>query len=186
MEDYKEYIKERTLMLNYLEKLINSATQFHNTCVKEAIENITGRVEQKGHEKLMVDLNKHLGLQSNMLEVAVIQWLNMIEFRKGELMQQSALIASSQESNIYTVSNTSYQERFSGATTPQERNIRVRRPLLEVPTFSGNYRDFSTFWSVFESLIHSDDDLSDREKFLRLKQALKGKAASSIIIAAFR
>uniref|UniRef100_A0A7I4Y7C3 Uncharacterized protein n=1 Tax=Haemonchus contortus TaxID=6289 RepID=A0A7I4Y7C3_HAECO len=180
MEECKEYIKERTSMLNYMEKSINSAKQFHNTCVKEAIENISGRAEQKEREKLMLDLNKHLENESNMLEVAVIQWLNKIEFRKDELLQQSALMNSSQDSHNHIASNTSCQERSTGATTNQERNIRVRRPLLEVPTFSGNYRDFSTFWSVFESLIHSDDDLSDQEKFLFLKQALKGKAASSI------
>ncbi|XGW09415.1 hypothetical protein V3C99_011597 [Haemonchus contortus] len=177
IEECKEYIKQRTSMLNYLEKSINSAKQFHNTCVKEAIENISGRAEQKEREKLMLDLNKHLENESNMLEVAVIQWLNKIEFRKDELLQQSALMTSSQDSHNHTVGYTSCQERSTGATTPQERNIRVRRPLLEVPTFSGNYRDFSTFWSVFESLIHSD---GDQEKFLFLKQALKGKAASSI------
>uniref|UniRef100_A0A7I4Z0M7 Uncharacterized protein n=1 Tax=Haemonchus contortus TaxID=6289 RepID=A0A7I4Z0M7_HAECO len=159
MEECKEYIKERTSMLNYLEKSINSAKQFHNTCVKEAIENISGRAEQKEREKLMLDSNKHLENESNMLEVAVIQWLNKIEFRKDELLQQSALMTSSQDSHNHTVSNTSCQERSTGATTPQERNIRVRRPLLEVPTFSGNYRGFSTFWSEFESLIQSDDDL---------------------------
>ncbi|XGW34474.1 hypothetical protein V3C99_018405 [Haemonchus contortus] len=180
MKERKEYIKERTSMLNYLEKSINSAKQFHNTCVEEAIENISGRAEQKEREKLMLDLNKHPENESNMLEVAVIQWLNKIDFRKDELLQQSAPMTSSQDSHSHTVSNTSYKGRSSGAATPQECNIRVRRPLLEDPTFSGNYRDFSTFWSVFESLIHSDDDLSDQEKLLFLKQALKGKAASSI------
>ncbi|XGW34633.1 hypothetical protein V3C99_018536 [Haemonchus contortus] len=72
MEECKEYIKERTSMLNYLEKSIYSATQFHNTCVKEAAENITGRVEQKVREKLMLDLNKHLELEPDVLEVAII------------------------------------------------------------------------------------------------------------------
>lgn len=33
---------------------------------------------------------------------------------------------------------------------------------------------------MFESLIHTDVDLSDQEKFVFLKQALKGKAAASI------
>ncbi|VDO48801.1 unnamed protein product [Haemonchus placei] len=126
MEECKEYIEEGTSMLNYLEKSINSAKQFPNTCAKEAIENISGRAEQKEREKLMLDLNKHLENESNMLKVAVIQRLNKIEFRKDELLQQSALMTSSQETNNHTVSNTSCQERSTGATTPQEeRNIRV-------------------------------------------------------------
>lgn len=110
----------------------------------------------------MLDLNKHVELESNVLEAGVIQWLNKIEIRKDELMQQSIRIASSQESNNHAVRNTSCQGRSTGSTTPQERNVRVRRPLPEVSTFSGNHREISTFWSVFESLIHSDDDFTTR------------------------
>ncbi|XGW34741.1 hypothetical protein V3C99_018619 [Haemonchus contortus] len=113
-----------------------------------------------------------------MLEVTIIQWLDKIEFRRDESLQQSAPMASSQKSSNHTSSNTSCQERSTSGTS--HKGATFGRPLLEVPTFSGNYREFSTLWSVFESLIHSDDDLSDQEKFLFLKQAFKGKAASSL------
>ncbi|VDO79673.1 unnamed protein product [Heligmosomoides polygyrus] len=54
------------------------------------------------------------------------------------------------------------------------------RPLFEGPTFSGDFREFNAFWSVFQALIHNDAGSTDQEKFLFLKQALKGQAAASI------
>ncbi|KAL6730710.1 hypothetical protein Aduo_001661 [Ancylostoma duodenale] len=52
--------------------------------------------------------------------------------------------------------------------------------MLEIPSFSGNFREFNSFWAVFESLIHNDGELSDVDKFLFFKQALKGRAAVTI------
>ncbi|XGW33922.1 hypothetical protein V3C99_017995 [Haemonchus contortus] len=149
MEKCKEYIKERTSMLNYLEKLINSAIQFHNTRVKEAIENITGRVEQKEREKLMLDMNKHLELESNMLEVAITQWLDKIEFRKDELVQQSALIASSQGSNNHTVTSAVkkcllVQQRHKNATFGYDAHFLKSLPYQEIIGKSAPFGHFSS------------------------------------------
>uniref|UniRef100_A0A7I4YG10 CCHC-type domain-containing protein n=1 Tax=Haemonchus contortus TaxID=6289 RepID=A0A7I4YG10_HAECO len=180
IEECKAYVREKTALLNHLARSINAAKQFHDACVKEAIETINGRQEHKEREKLMLDLNKHLEADSNILETSVIQWLNKIDFRKEELLQQDSLITSSQHNHAVASSHSSCQEWSNGTMAPQERNVRVRRPLLEVPTFAGSYMEFNAFWSVFQSLIHSDDDLSGQEKFLFLKQALKGKAAASI------
>ncbi|VDO68843.1 unnamed protein product [Heligmosomoides polygyrus] len=55
-----------------------------------------------------------------------------------------------------------------------------KRPVLEVPTFSGDCKELNAFWSVFQALIHNDASLTDQEKFLFLKQALKGEAAGSV------
>ncbi|XGW35534.1 hypothetical protein V3C99_019061 [Haemonchus contortus] len=180
IEECKAYIREKTALLNHLARSINAAKQFHDACVKEAIETINGRQEHKEREKLMLDLNKHLEADPNILEISAIQWLNKIDFRKEELLQQDSLITSSQHNHSVASSHSSCQDWSNGTMAPQERNVRVRRPLLEVPTFAGSYMEFNAFWSVFQSLIHSDDDLSDQEKFLFLKQALKGKAAASI------
>ncbi|KAK6009235.1 hypothetical protein OSTOST_25864 [Ostertagia ostertagi] len=153
---------------------INSAKQFHHDCAKEAIETIDGRQGHKKREKIWLDVNKHLETESNILD-SVIQRLNKMDFRNEGLLQQIALITSPQPNHSVANSHSSCQGWSNAAMTPQERNVRVMRPLLEVPTFAGNYMELNTFWSVFESLIHSDDDLSDQEKFLFLKKALKDK-----------
>ncbi|KHJ97293.1 hypothetical protein OESDEN_02732 [Oesophagostomum dentatum] len=126
----------------------------------------------------MMDLNKYLEQECNSLDLITMQWLNTIDFRKEELVQQKELISSSAASN--TNSQLANSVGWSSNNSTNERNIHVRRPLLEVPSFSGNFREFNTFWSVFDSLIHADRDLTEVEKFLFLKQALKGKAAAAI------
>ncbi|KAK6057466.1 hypothetical protein COOONC_05012 [Cooperia oncophora] len=179
-DECEVYIRERTAQLNHLMTTIKKAKEHHDTYVEKAIEAISLRSEQKEREKLMLDLNNHLELESNCLEIETLQWMCKIDFRKEELAQQASLITEATSVTNQAVSNQS--NSLSGADTANsyERSVRVRRPLLEVPTFSGNFREFNTFWSVFESLIHNDADLSDQEKFLFLKQAVKGKAAASI------
>ncbi|KHJ93549.1 hypothetical protein OESDEN_06536 [Oesophagostomum dentatum] len=54
----------------------------------------------------------------------------------------------------------------------------MRLPQFEVPSFHGNYRDYPTFWTTYNTLIHSNQQLSTTDKFLFLKQSLKGSAAS--------
>ncbi|KAK6028262.1 hypothetical protein OSTOST_05696 [Ostertagia ostertagi] len=51
--------------------------------------------------------------------------------------------------SIANQAGSSQNNSHSGGDTvnPYDRNIRVRRPLLEVPTFSGDFREYNTFWS---------------------------------------
>jgi len=56
----------------------------------------------------------------------------------------------------------------------------IRLPKIELPTFSGQYEDWYTFYDVFNSLIHSNDALNDVQRFHYLKSALKGEAAENI------
>ncbi|KAK6059344.1 hypothetical protein COOONC_03029 [Cooperia oncophora] len=78
----------------------------------------------------MLDLNKHLEAESNGLEISVIQWLTRIDFRKEELLQQTALLTTSQATNSQSVSSgaSNCQEMLISAMTPQERNIQSQTP----------------------------------------------------------
>ncbi|VDL83791.1 unnamed protein product [Nippostrongylus brasiliensis] len=172
----EEFIRAKTADLNYLSRGITQGMQILDKYIKEAMERIDRREEPKEREKLMIDLNKHLEDDANHLGILTIEWLNKIEFRLEELTQQSTLIS---EAAARSSSNSS-SEQDSRLQTQADRCQRIRRPLLEVPTFSGDFGEFATFWSVFKSLVHDDAELSDQEKFLLLKQALKGKAAASV------
>ena len=60
-----------------------------------------------------------------------------------------------------------------------------RRPKLpesQLPKFSGDYNRWLSFKNTFVAMIDSRDDISDVEKFLYLKSALKGEALSKISI----
>ncbi|VDO67232.1 unnamed protein product [Haemonchus placei] len=92
-EDCEVYIIEKTAQLNHLTTTIKKAKQLHDIHFDKAIETISSRSEQKDREKLMLELNNHMELESNGLEIAIIQWLSKIEFRKEEEVQQASFIA---------------------------------------------------------------------------------------------
>ena len=59
-----------------------------------------------------------------------------------------------------------------------EHNIRM--PKLSVPSFDGNVLDFRGFWDQFNVAVHSNDRLSEIEKFTYLKGLVK-KSASNLL-----
>lgn len=51
----------------------------------------------------------------------------------------------------------------------------VKLPNLNIPAFHGQYEEWKSFFDIFSALIDSDAKLSDVQKFLYLKTALKGE-----------
>lgn len=56
---------------------------------------------------------------------------------------------------------------------------RVKLPKMELPIFAGSY-DWYSFQDTFEKLIHTNESLSDIERFHYLRSSLKDKAAEVI------
>ena len=55
-----------------------------------------------------------------------------------------------------------------------------RLPKLTLPMFTGNPLKWQTFWDTFKTAVHSNNSLSDVQKFTYLKAQLSGEAANSI------
>lgn len=53
----------------------------------------------------------------------------------------------------------------------------IRLPKIELPTFSGAYNEWYPFFDTFNSLINSNNQLNDIQRFYYLKSSLKGEAA---------
>lgn len=56
----------------------------------------------------------------------------------------------------------------------------VKLPQLKLPTFSGEVDQWLNFYDVFNSVVHSNSDLPDIQKFQYLKTSLTGDAATLI------
>lgn len=54
---------------------------------------------------------------------------------------------------------------ISQSNAHQSAKPTARLPKLNIPTFSGNFRDWPSFFDLFNSIIHHNPDLSDVEKF---------------------
>ncbi|XP_061728684.1 uncharacterized protein LOC133533676 [Cydia pomonella] len=58
----------------------------------------------------------------------------------------------------------------------QGKSVMVKLPKISIPTFSGNYSEWTSFRDLFTSLIHKNRDLDDVQKLHYLKGYLVGEA----------
>ncbi|XP_072381169.1 uncharacterized protein [Diabrotica undecimpunctata] len=65
----------------------------------------------------------------------------------------------------FLIRDSSSSSNISSHSNAQSSRPSVRLPKLNIPTFSGNFRDWPSFFDLFNSLIHHNHDLSDVEKF---------------------
>ena len=63
---------------------------------------------------------------------------------------------------------------------PTVKKVRVKLAKLESKTFDGKAYEWQEFWGSFESSIHTNEQLSDVDKFLYLRNMLKGAAKTTI------
>ena len=69
---------------------------------------------------------------------------------------------------------------LSNESVPTASKVRAKLPKLEVKKFKGNVCKWQEFWDSFESSIHSNDCLSDVDKFNYLRGLLEESAKSCI------
>ena len=60
-------------------------------------------------------------------------------------------------------------------------NKGIKLPKLEVPTFDGDILNWRTFWEQFRVSVHDRTNLSDSEKLVYLRSALKAGSAKQAI-----
>ncbi|XP_063617952.1 uncharacterized protein LOC134790896 [Cydia splendana] len=58
----------------------------------------------------------------------------------------------------------------------QGKSVMVKLPKISIPTFSGDYSEWTSFRDLFKSLIHKNKDLDDVQKLHYLKGYLVGEA----------
>ena len=69
----------------------------------------------------------------------------------------------------------------SDPTTSSSDEKSLKLPKLDVPTFDGKVIHWRSFWEQFDISIHSRSKLSDTEKLVYLKNALKDGTAKGVI-----
>lgn len=63
---------------------------------------------------------------------------------------------------------------------PQSVHSAIKLAALQIPTFSGIYTEWATFYDIFVALVHNNASLSDVQKFFYLRSALTGDAGHVI------
>ena len=67
----------------------------------------------------------------------------------------------------------------TSASVPVDKGVKL--PKLDVPRFDGQLINWSSFWKQFQISVDEQSSLSESEKLVYLKQALKGGNARSVI-----
>lgn len=76
--------------------------------------------------------------------------------------------------------NKNSDSKIPKSSTNSHQASVVKLAALNVPEFSGNYKEWTTFKDVFGALIHSNEALTKVQKLIYLKAALSGDAAEVV------
>ena len=68
----------------------------------------------------------------------------------------------------------------SGAAAPSSGSLNTKLPKLTLPSFSGEYTQWLSFWDQFTTLVDSKRDMTNVEKLSYLKLSLEGDAAQIV------
>ena len=79
-----------------------------------------------------------------------------------------------------SVSLTTPREGDAPAPPSDSGASRVRLPKLQLRTFGGDLTKWTSFWESFESAVHTNDSLSDVEKFNYLNSFLERSAREAV------
>ncbi|KAL6731181.1 hypothetical protein Aduo_002080 [Ancylostoma duodenale] len=134
----EQYVRTKSREMEHLLSSLQNAVKMQEAQINASLNHIAGRQDQKEREKLMTELNRHLELESHQLEVSAVQWQNKIQFRQHELIEQTSVLRN-------TVPSISSHDTEGNTSNRSERQIKMRRPMLEIPSFSGNFREFNSF-----------------------------------------
>ena len=79
-----------------------------------------------------------------------------------------------------SISPTTPVEGEDHILSPVSRSSCVRRPKLQLRSFSGDLTKWTSFWESFKSAVHTNDDLSNVEKFNYLNSLLERSAREAV------
>ncbi|KAL6726795.1 hypothetical protein Aduo_008729 [Ancylostoma duodenale] len=146
------------------------------TQMEAALSFIGERKDRSERERMLSDIEAFFNTAANETELLSIKWTGRLNYRARELEKQSSLI----QARPTTSTTMSTWDTDTGSTMSSTRHVenKMRLPQLEVPVFSGSYRDYPTFWTIYDSLIHSNQQLTNTDNFLFVRQALEGPAAT--------
>ena len=87
---------------------------------------------------------------------------------RKDVVQYQKLIAQSSPASVGANSNVS--------PTANPPLPMPKMPEIKIPTFSGKFDEWCSFWDLFSSLVHCRTDLTDVVKFSCLRSSLSGTA----------
>jgi len=102
-------------------------------------------------------------------------WQNLKRFSKLVNSISTNASSSNVDSNAHIPNKND-----NAASTNSNVNSIVKLVPLEIPQFSGAYTEWAAYHDIFSALVHSNDQISNIQKFFYLRSSLSGDAESVI------
>lgn len=138
-------------LISRLEKLENKWSEYENVYLQLIVLD--------ENDQLKDDLNKELE-----------EFENLFYLTRSKLTEMITNATPGTSSSSPSLYNTAHSANFN-TNTPA-----VKLPVINLPTFNGCYESWFSFHDTFVSLIDSNRQLSQIQKFYYLKSCLKGEA----------
>jgi hypothetical protein len=120
-------------------------------------------------------------LQIEVLDETALQGNERADFENAYYNIESTILEKIETATVNEAATIANATGFTPSVSSHGTgNSNVRLPVLELPTFSGNYRDWLSFRDTFTALIHDSNLYTSIEKFHYLRSCLKDEALKAI------
>jgi hypothetical protein len=120
-------------------------------------------------------------LQIEMLDETALQGNERADFENAYYNIESTILEKIETATVNEAATIANATGFTPSVSSHGTgNSNVRLPVLELPTFSGNYRDWLSFRDTFTALIQDSNLYTSIEKFHYLRSCLKDEALKAI------
>ena len=162
---------------------IKYITQKRST-LKTQITTLTKLTEQDDYDPLNVKMRlKRItelfhGYEELHDELAVIDPQNDRLDEFDEIQDRYYALAS--KIGTANNSNVTHNESLNQTSVQTEKPRRIKLPIPNIPKFDGTIEHWLSYKNTFMTMVDARDDISDLEKFIHLRDSLKGEALKKI------
>ena len=152
---------------NRLETLCRQET-IDDVELKDAIEEFDKRLEALDAAQVSVERET----ETDKMEEEVNAAADFRERVRAPRVKAMKILVSESRENTPVVSNSH--------SNHNNRKTDAKLPKLELPSFSGDVLEWTSFWDQYQAVVHNNSDLPDITKYSYLLSLLKGEAKAAI------
>ena len=161
-----ELVKWHTVLKEQLDKILPLDDEIYAELIAD---------EKSTEEDITTEIDRTARLKADVLQrLAAIDEKLTVPQPAG--LSESANMSWSPSSPL----NQIFVANGASSSSGNSKTVRVKLSKLEVRKFSGKLEEWQEFWDSFESAIHSNDSLSNMDKFSYLRGLLLEPARSAI------
>ena len=158
-------LKWHTVLKEQLDKILLLDEEIYEEIIAD---------EKSTEEDITAEIDRATRLKAEVLQrlAAIDEKLTVLQPGLCESQNMSWFPSSPLNQNVV--------ENGATSSSANSKTVRVKLPKLEVRKFSGRLEEWQEFWDSFESAIHSNDSLSNVDKFSYLRGLLLEPVRSAI------